>query len=49
MEGIPIEFFIPSQTDVVGFATDAGVISVRRKEDADVAYHLYKDCGSAIE
>ncbi|KAG5508512.1 hypothetical protein GH5_06760 [Leishmania sp. Ghana 2012 LV757] len=30
---IPIEFFVPAQTDVICFVTESGVISVRRKAE----------------
>ncbi|KAG5481509.1 hypothetical protein LSCM1_05527 [Leishmania martiniquensis] len=32
---IPMEFFVPAQTDVICFVTESGVISVRRKADAN--------------
>ncbi|KAK7195085.1 Phenazine biosynthesis-like protein [Novymonas esmeraldas] len=31
---IPMEFFVPAQTDVICFVTESGVISVRRRKDA---------------
>ncbi|EPY19400.1 epimerase [Strigomonas culicis] len=34
VDNIPIEFFIPAQTDVLCFVTSSGVVSVRRKDPA---------------
>ncbi|CBZ25404.1 hypothetical protein, unknown function [Leishmania mexicana MHOM/GT/2001/U1103] len=31
---IPMEFFVPAQTDVICFVTESGIISVRRKSDS---------------
>lgn len=45
---IPMEFFMPKQTDVLCFVTECGVISVRRKSDADDA-RLMRDYNFTAE
>lgn len=49
VDNVPVEFFIPAQTDVLCFVTAAGIISVRRKDKEENPYALTRDSTTAVE
>ncbi|CCW63954.1 unnamed protein product [Phytomonas sp. EM1] len=52
VNNVPVEFFIPTQTDVLCFVTRAGIISVRYKETNGAgtgAHHNPREGNTAVE
>lgn len=49
VDNVPVEFFIPAQTDVLCFVTASGIITVKRKGDNESSYALNRDSTTAVE
>lgn len=49
VENVPVEFYIPTQTDVLCFVTESGIISVRKKESANAGYTLARDVAATTD